>query len=235
MSKATTLEELMKKYLSKNPTLGTPDSYDVYKHKNDLSSVKSYTDAVNSLYASSKKNTSSYGVNNRKISNKGLQNSGYATYVDNLAKDSFTLGLNSLNAERAKKENEARSSYASYLEKYKDKQNKVKDDVMSHLIGNDIVDINTAIAYGVTAGLSHEDAEIVGQSAYEITKQKVLNKILEQTVSLGLDEEGAKMLALKMGVNDSDAEGIAKEVSDLLKHYRDLSDDYLEFLENRSK
>ena len=235
MSKATTLEELMKKYLSKNPTLGTPDSYDVYKHKNDLSSVKSYTDAVNSLYASSKKNTSSYGVNNRKMSNKGLQNSGYATYVDNLAKDSFTLGLNSLNAERAKKENEARSSYASYLEKYKDKQNKVKDDVMSHLIGNDIVDINTAIAYGVTAGLSREDAEIVGQSAYEITKQKVLNKILEQTVSLGLDEEGAKMLALKMGVNDSDAEGIAKEVGELLKHYRDLSDDYLEVLENRSK
>ena len=235
MSKATTLEELMKKYLSKNPTLGTPDSYDVYKHKNNLSSLKSYTDAVNSLYASSKKSSSSYGANNRKISNKGLQNSGYASYVDDLAENSFTSGLNSLNAERAKNESEARSSYASYLEKYRDKQSQVKDNVMSHLIGNDIVDINTAIAYGVNAGLSREDAELVGQNAYEITKQKVLNKILEQTVSLGLDENGAKMLAIKMGVNDSDADGIAKEVGELLKYYRDLSDDYLEFLENRSK
>ena len=235
MSKSTTLEELMKKYLSKNPTVGTPDSYDVYKHKNNLSSVKSYTDAVNSLYASSKKNLSSYGANNRKISNKGLQSSGYAAYIDDLAKNSFASGLNSLNIERAKNESDNRSSYASYLEKYRDKQNQVKDNVMSHLIDNDIVDINTAIAYGVNAGLSREESEIVGQSAYEITKQKVLNTILQQTVSLGLDKEGAKMLALKMGVNDSDAEGIAKEVGELLEYYRNLSKDYLEYLENRSK
>jgi hypothetical protein len=225
----------MNKYLSKNPTIGTPDSYDLYKHKNGLSTLKSYTDAVNSLYASSKKNLSSYGANNRQISNKGLQNSGYATYIDDLAKNSFTSGLNSINAERSKSENAARSSYASYLEKYQDKQNKLKDDVMSHLIDNDIVDINTAIAYGVTAGLSKEDATLVGQSAYEVTKQKVLNKILEQTVSLGLDTEGAKMLAIKMGVSESDAEEIAKEVGEMLDYYRNLSDDYLEFLENRSK
>ena len=235
MSKATTLEDLMNKYLSKNPTLGTPDTYDVYKHKNDLSSVKSYTDAVNSLYASSKKASSSYGANNRKITNKGLQNSGYSTYIDDLAKNSFTSGLKSLNDEYAQKENKNRASYVSYLEKYRDKQNQVKDNVMSHLISNDIVDINTAIAYGVNSGLSREDAEIIGASAYEITKQKVLNKILEQTVSLGLDQDGAKMLALKMGVNDTDADKIAKEVGEMLEYYRNLSDDYLEFLENRSK
>ena len=235
MSKATTLEDLMNKYLSKNPTLGTPDTYDVYKHKNDLSSVKSYTDAVNSLYASSKKASSSYGVNSRKISNKGLQESGYSTYIDDLAKNSFTSGLKSLNDEYAQKENKNRASYVSYLEKYRDKQNQVKDNVMSHLISNDIVDINTAIAYGVNSGLSREDAEIIGASAYEITKQKVLNKILEQTVSLGLDQDGAKMLALKMGVNDTDADKISKEVGEMLEYYRNLSDDYLEFLENRSK
>lgn len=235
MSKATTLEDLMNKYLSKNPTLGTPDTYDVYKHNNDLSSVKSYTDAVNSLYASSKKASSSYGANNRKITNKGLQNSGYSTYIDDLAKNSFTSGLKSLNDEYAQKENKNRASYVSYLEKYRDKQNQVKDNVMSHLISNDIVDINTAIAYGVNSGLSREDAEIIGASAYEITKQKVLNKILEQTVSLGLDQDGAKMLALKMGVNDTDADKIAKEVGEMLEYYRNLSDDYLEFLENRSK
>ena len=122
----------------------------------------------------------------------------------------------------------------SYLEKYHDKQSKIKDNVLSHLIDNDVVDINTAIAYGVNSGLSREDAEIVGKNAYEITKQKVLNNILTQTVSLGLDEDGAKMLALKMGLSDDDAAEIAKEVGELLKYYRNLSDDYLDFLENRS-
>lgn len=235
MSNATTLEDLMKKYLSDDTPLGTPDSYDVYKHKNNLSSVKSYTDAVNSLYASSKKKLSSYGANSRKINNKGLQNSGYATYVDNLSKKSFGSGLTSLKDQYSDNEAKVRSSYASYLEKYKDKQSQVKNNVMSHLISNDVVDINTAIAYGVNAGLSHEDAEAVGQNAYNITKQKVLNKILEQTVSLGLDTDGAKMLALKMGVNEDDADGIAKEVGELLEYYRNLSDDYLEYLESRSR
>lgn len=235
MSKATTLEELMKKYLSKNPTLGTPDTYDVYKHKNGLSTTKSYTDAVNLIYASSKKNMSSYGANNRLINNKGLQNSGYATYIDDLSENSFASELQSLKDLYSSNESKNRSAYASYLEKYRDKQTQIKDNVMSHLIDNDIVDINTAIAYGVNAGLSREDAEIVGKNAYDITKQKVLNKILEQTVSLGLDKEGAKMLALKMGISNSDADAIANEVSELLKYYRDLSADYLEFLESRSK
>lgn len=234
MSKPTTLEELLKKYLSKNPTVGTPDSYDVYKHKNGLSPIKSYTDAVNSLYVSSKKNASSYGENSRIINNKGLQNSGYANYIDDLAENSFTAGLKSLKDIYSANESKARSSYASYLEKYRDNQAKIKDNVLSHLIDNDVVDINTAIAYGVNSGLSREDAEIIGKNAYEITKQKVINNILSQTVSLGLDEDGSKILALRMGLSENDAADVAKQVGELLKYYRDLSDDYLEFLENRS-
>ena len=126
------------------------------------------------------------------------------------------------------------ASYVSYLDKYKDKTSSVKKSVMSHLISNDVVDLNTAIAYGISAGLSKEDATLVGQTAYEVTKQKVFNTLLEQTVSLGLDAYGAKLLALKMGVSDVDANAFASEISDLLKYYGNISEDYLEFLEQRS-
>ena len=71
MKKVKTLEELVKKYLDGKPTLGTPDTYDTYKHKNDLAGAKSYSDAAAKLYASSKRNSSSFGANNRKINNKG--------------------------------------------------------------------------------------------------------------------------------------------------------------------
>lgn len=234
MTKVTNLEELVKKYLNSGKAIGTPDSYNLYKYKNGLSGAKSYSDAVGSLYASSERSLSSFGKNNREINNKGLQNSGYSEYIDDLAERSFKSGLESLRKSYEENEAKARSSYASYLEKYKDKTSSVKKSVMSHLISNDVVDLNTAIAYGISAGLSKEDAAMVGQSAYDVTKQKVFNKILEQTVSLGLDKEGARMLALKMGVSDKDADIFADEVSKLLKYYGNISEDYLEFLEQRS-
>lgn len=234
MSKITSLEDLIKKYLSKNPTHATADTYDLYKHKNGINTAKSYSDAVNSLYSSLKKNSSSYGANNRNIYNKGLQNSGFSSYIDALNDNAFLKSAKNLKEAYSNEESNARSSYASYLEKYNDRQQKVKRNVMSHLIDNDVVDINTAIAYGIHAGLSAEDAEAVGQSAYSVTKQKVLNDILEQTVTLGLDKQGAKKLALKMGVNETDAELMANEVEELLSYYRELSDDYLEYLEQRS-
>ena len=234
MKKISTLEELVKKYLGSNNNIGAPDSYDLYKHKNGLSTSKSYSDAVGSLYASSKRALSSFGENSRRINNKGLQNSGYSAYIDNLAESSFKSGLKDLSKQYAERDANSMMSYASYLDRYKDQTASLKKNVMSHLISNDVVDLNTAIAYGISAGLSKEDASLIGQSAYEVTKQKVFNKILEQTVSLGLDSEGAKMLALKMGASDEDATAFASEVSELLKYYGNISEDYLEFLEQRS-
>ena len=234
MSKVSTLEELIKKYRSTTPALSAPDSYDVYKHKNRLENIGSYSNAVASLYAASKRGSSQYGANNRKLSNKGLQNSGYAAYVDSLSKNSFKSGAEALKDNFAKAEDDSRFSYAAYLDKYREKKETVKKSVMSHLVDNDVVDINTAIAYGMNVGLSPEDAKAIGESAYEITKQKTLNKILEQTVSLGLDKDGAKALALKMGISEEDANSLAEEVDDMLKYYSNISKEYLEFLEQRS-
>ena len=234
MFKTNLLKELEKLYLANNPTLGMADSYDLYKHKNGLNTAKSYSDAVNSLYAASKKNSSTYGANNRILNNKGLQNSGYSELLDDTAENSFKYGVVSLKDTYANEESKNRLSYASYLEKYKDKNQSIKDSVMSHLVSNDIVDLTTAVAYGMNAGLSYDDAKAIGQSAYQITKQKIMNDILKQTASLGLDREGAKMLAINMGLGASDAEEIAKEVGEFLKHYGSISKDYLEFLEQRS-
>ena len=188
-----------------------------------------------SLYASAKKNSASYGVNSTQINNKGLQNSGYSEYIDALSKNTFDTKSKSLKSSFATAEANARGSYAEYLDSHREKQQSVKKSVMSHLVQNDVVDLGTAVAYGMSAGLSKEDAELVGQSAYEVTRQKVFNDILKQTVSLGLDKEGAKSLAVKMGVSDEDADSFAEEIDELLKYYGNISKEYLEYLEERSK
>ena len=215
-------------------SINRADTYEEYKRKNGLDNLGGYANAVSALYAASKRGLSSYGQNNRQISNKGLQNSGYSAYIDELSKSKFNSGLKKINDEYRKLETDASLGYAGYLEKYADKQATLKKNVLSHLISNDVVDLNTAIAYGISAGLSREEAESAGRSAYEVTKQRVFNSILEQTVTLGLDKEGARQLAIKMGVSEADAELFAEEIGDMLSYYGNISKEYLEYLEQRT-
>lgn len=229
-----TYEELLKKYISKSNKSSSPLSFDQYKHENNLSYRDSYANAIGALYASSKRSGSDYGANKENIANKGLQNSGYSDYIDALATKKFNDGLTSLSNDLNAKESKSASSYAGYLEQYESKKNSLKNSVMSHLINNDIVDLSTAIAYGMSAGLSEEEATLVGQGAYEVTRQKVLNNILEQTASLGLDKEGAKLLGIKMGLSEDDAMSVAEEVAELLDYYQSISEDYLDFLKQRA-
>ena len=235
MLKNTLLDLVKKEYMTRYPTLGLADSYDLYKHKNGLDTAKSYSDAINSLLSSTKKSLSTYGDNSRIIGNKGLQNSGYADYIDASSENAFEYGKTALKDKYSREEENNLSSYASYIDKYNQKQQSTKNGVLSHLIDNEILDINTAIAYGINAGLSFDDAKAMGESAYQTVRDKISNEILKQTVSLGLDRAGAKKLAVKMGLSMSDAEAIAQEVEDMLKYYNSISADYLEFLEQRSR
>ena len=235
MSQVKTLEELIKKYLGDVPLIGQADTYDLYKHKKGLDDAKSYSDAMTSLYLKSKQGSPSFGTSNRIINNKGLQNSGYSDYVGSLIENKFKSDADELKDSYKQSEEKSRSSYASYLEAYADKKNRVKKSVMTHLADNDITDMTTAIAYGMSAGLSKEDAEAVGKGAYEIVKKKVFDSILDKSGSLGLDKEGARLLAVKFGLSDEDAKAISEEVSEFLKYYKNISEDYLEFLEQRGK
>ena len=234
MTGTVKLEELLKDKLNNQGLKNMPDTYAAYTHKGGVNTAKSYSDAMGALYAASKKNLASYGQNNRFLNNKGLQNSGYRDYINDMSKIAFDTGASALRQNYANSEASARESYAGYLESYADKHTSLRKSVMSHLIDNDIVDMNTAIAYGVSAGLSEDEAREIGESAYAITKQKVFNTLLEQSVSLGLDSEGARMLAIKMGISENDAAEFAKEISDMMSYYANVSDDYLAFLEQRA-
>lgn len=234
MTSTVKLEDLLKNRLNNQGLSNAPSTYDAYTHKKGVSTAKSYSDAMGALYAASKKNLASYGVNNRILNNKGLQNSGYKDYINDMAKNGFESGASILRQNYANDEASARESYMGYLDSYADKHASLRKSVMSHLIDNDIVDMSTAIAYGVSAGLSEDEARQISESAYEITKQKVFNTLLEQTVSLGLDSEGARMLAMKMGISESDANTFAEEISELLSYYANVSDDYLDYLEQRA-
>ena len=127
MKIANTLEDILKDRGGNKKTSNAPDTYEDYIRKNGLLDMRGYADAVGALYAASKKNLASYGVQSRELSAKGLQNSGYASYIDELAKSGFTSGLDKINDTYAKREQSAKAGYVSYLDKYDEKLQDMAD------------------------------------------------------------------------------------------------------------
>ena len=232
--KLTTLEEFMRKYINNQSLAGRADSFDTYKHKNGINYNRAFQRAAESLYSDKKRNLSSYGQNKLNISNKGLQNSGYARYVDDRADDLYNRDLSKLESARNEAQYKALGGYASYLEGYEKSKDALKNSVASHLISSGIANLDEAVSYAISRGLGKEDAIAIGHEAYSINKQRIFNDILSQVASLGLDRDGAVMLAEKMGLSTQDAHTFGDEIEEMLKHYGSISKDYLEYLEQQS-
>jgi len=233
-SKLTTLEDFLSKYLKNQKSKNGADTYEEYKNKIGANYNTVYGRGMQSLYVDALKSSPSYKQNYANLENKGLQNSGYKEYLADKNANLYEAKAYSLAAARNNSASKTARGYLEYLEKYENEQTRKTKSVMTHLIENSVVDPEIALSYAIGQGLSEEDATAVVKSAYSINRQKVLNSILEQTVSLGLDRDGAVLLAKKMGITDSDAEKIGYEVEELLKYYGNVSDSYLQYLEQKS-
>ena len=234
MSKYRTLEDFMKQYISARGVSNKADSYSLFKKKNSYNHDSKYARAVDNLYSAALKSSTTYGSNYTKLANKGLQNSGYAAYIDAKAKQNRASSLSTLNENRKTEETQAMTDYIDYLEKYKKANDALKRSVSSYLTKNNVANLDTAISYGVSAGLDIEDATAVGNSVYAITKQRVFADILKQTSNLGLDKNGAVKLALERGFSIADANEIGEKVEEMLRDYGGTSDSYLKYLEDKS-
>ncbi len=227
------LESYLRRMLKDTPS--GADSLEVFKHKSGADYRTSYSDTMRSLYAGLKRNLSSQSVNNTALANKGLQNSGFSAYMKSKLRSGYKSDAIKAEGQRGEDENALINNYRSYIEKHTEKQSGIRNQVAEHLVNTGILNKADAVSYAMGAGLSESDAISVAENVYSINRKKLLDDILKQTASLGLDREGAVMLAKKMGASDEDAEMIGDEVNELLEYYASISEDYLEYLEENSK
>lgn len=233
MSKA--LEDFIKKQLSNKMLSGEAKSYSAFKHKEGLNPLGDYAKTVEGLYANKQQGLASYGNNYRNLANKGLQNSGFASYISAKSLSDYNRDVGRARMQMASDEAAVLGDYASYLDDYTKAQSSLKNSVKDQLMQSGILNLKDAVDYGLGMGLSRENAEAAGLEAYSANKRKVFNGIIEQAASLGLDKTGAVMLAEKMGLTHADAEELGAEIDELLKYYGSISEGYLKYLEENSK
>ncbi len=232
--KLATLEDYLTLRLPTEKRTDGADSYADYLHKNGTVYESNYAASMDKLYSDKLKNSATYGRTARDMTTMGLQNSGYENYIDAMAEATYAKDAERLESERTAAEYKSRTGYLDYLEKYESQRTSLKNSVISHLIKNRIVDINEATSFALESGLTEKEAEAVAAAAYSTNKQRVFNEILKQTATLGLDREGALMIASDMGASDEDAAEFADRIDELLRHYGSISADYIKYLEDKA-
>ena len=111
----STLEDFLKKYLKNQSLKNGQDSYSEYKARTGSDHDRTYSRAMEALYANAAKNSTAYSNNYKVLENKGLQNSGYEAYLTSKAADDYTRKSNELTRARNNAESKTRYGYLEYL------------------------------------------------------------------------------------------------------------------------
>ncbi len=226
-----TLSEFIENYIKNLGISGAPQPFEDYKASLDNDYDGSFTKAVRSALTKKRQSASDYGAVGEELSDMGLSNSGYQSYLSRLASDKYKSTLSSLEEKRNIAQGQALSGYADYLRQFAKNEGSLRNSVKEHLLDRNVIDFNTAYEYAINAGLSDSDARSISNSVYAINRQKVIKQILDQVLTLRLDENSVKLYAKAIGLNDDDTDYVISASKGLFEHFDTSSKEYQDLID----
>ena len=230
-----TLSEFIENYIKNLNISGTPLSFEDYKVTLGPSFENTYYRTMKSALAKRQADKGIYGSSSSALKDAGLSRSGYRDHLSRLADDKYKSTVLSLDEQRQAKDDEAAAGYTNYLENYARSEKKLRNTVREQLLSKGIINSETAYRYALESGLSEKDARAVSESAYSLARQKVINDVMKQIVSLQLDERTTAMVAKEAGLNNADVLHLSELAKEYFEYLNSLPGDYqgtLEDIEN---
>lgn len=229
------LREFLDNYISNLKLSNTPQSLDDYKRKNDYTADMSYARALENAMLKNKQSGLNYGAMSESLAESGLSDSGYRGYLYDKAQENHKDALAAIESDYTEKQGQLVKGYTAYLDKLASEEKALYEKVRQNLIDNEIIDIDTAYRFAIESGLSEKQADAVSRNVYSVSRRRLMNRILEQVATLKLDGAGVKIYASAMGLSDEDSAYVVKKAEELLKHYGELSGEYLDRLDELEK
>ena len=233
MSKINSLEEFLREYLAKPREKSGALSFDDYRHKEGMNYARTYSRGVENAYATLRRSSPYHADNAESLYKKGLFGSGYAEHLGKQAKGTYEGTLKSLYEEKTNKEREALGKYSSYLSNYAKSRESLIKSGRGELLKNNIVSLDTAYDYAISAGLSSDEALNVTRAVYEVSREKIMANVIERAAALEISADAAALLGEKMGLTREDCELVRREVEKYLGKDEEFTvpDGYLDELE----
>lgn len=233
MSKITDMESFMKNYLRDAEEYGAM-SIREYAAENRTAADADFGNALKEASLDYRRSLPSYGVLGSKLDTYGLDGSGYANYLSDKARGEYDSAVTEAKAGLMKSNNSLMNGYSKYIEQFATDRSALRRNVQDKLISRRVYDMDAAYDYGISAGLTPEEARTISTTVYNSLRGDAKKKVIDRAISLRLDAEGTKKYAISMGLNEADAISVADEAADLLKHYSEYTDGYWDYLNNKS-
>lgn len=159
-----------------------------------------------------------YGAAAETLSDRGLSETGYASYLRERNKAAYRAVKEKADAAGEERAKNDRSGYLSYLENWEAEQDKLMQKTLTALSESKTSGIDAAYADALSAGLTDERARIVSRLAPSVARygmrrlREGVAGVLYVSVTAGLSGAEAELLARACGISRADAEKLRQTV-----------------------
>ena len=133
------------------------------------------------------KSKSTYAQNAERLASQGLSGSGYAGYLDDVAKANHQNAMAAIAHAKAQEEQKRYASYEDYLDSMRKEQDSLEGQVHRTILSSRTIDTNEAMRVAQIYGLSGSAAKNVVDYAVRVNierkKEDILDKIRTERTS----------------------------------------------------
>ena len=208
-----TLEDFIKKYNESKQK--SKKTYSEWLNEQGDMTETNYSQAIIDAQKEYDRARSGYGRTGEVLSQKGLNGSGYASFLDSNAYSE--LQNSKREAEKAKNaaQTKNKSAYASYLQDLDSKQDKLTKDALSNFYKYGARDYDSSYKLAIASGLDEETAKYVAELGVAIgagsgkisvnTKRMLLSELTRRHIT----GDSARAFLMACGVGAEEAEEMA--------------------------
>ena len=229
-----TLEEFLKEYINTKRKQNSKESFDSWSAKYGNGAEDTLASSMLKLDTGLFRAQSGYGARAERLADSGLSGSGYAQYLDSLAKERYGEQKRLAASDYARLFRKNAKDYARYSEEYDVDISKLKSSVIDDIRSSGTLSYDTAYLFAINAGLPDEEAMAAAKSGSDMARQEATQKVYDTIMSDNLTSAEAIELSKGLGFTEAESESFG-EYAKIYTEYRrgDQSLSYSEYLKKR--
>lgn len=227
------LQNFIKNYLNSRLTSESEEDYSSWKRKNGINTTATLSKELTDADTEYQRSLAGYGRLGEQIGSLGLNKSGYAAFLNDVAGDTLKKRIISADKSYGDAELKGRKGYSEYIKATSEAKSKLIKEAKSHLADKGFTNYDDAYAAATEMGLSEKEADSLAKESTEKAVKNARLKVISAIVNKRYSGKQAKEYATALGLSVELADELA-ELAESTNREIDLgkAEGYLEYLKS---
>lgn len=229
---AKTLEDFIKDYLADRSAALGAVGYAKWISEQSSRPKASRAAALTRADTSYRTSLSGYGRSAEALANAGLNKSGYAEYLNSVAKGERTTAIGNADLAKHKSEAEDMKKYESYLDGVENDRLERYEKALRSIQSDSLAAYGAAYERALSFGLDEESAKKAATEASGAVKSTLRQKLLSEIATKRMTSEATRAYALTLGLDEEVADELAEYAHKLNESVDSdgMTESYLDYL-----